>query len=218
MPKAIKIAPSLLAADPLRLGDELRRAEDAGADLLHWDVMDAHFVPNLSLGIAMLEAVRKATTLYLDVHLMMDNADQYLKTFADAGADGITVHLEVFPEPGPVLEGIRALGRDAGLSINPDMPVERLRGKVGGIRRLLLMSVFPGFGGQQFIPESLDRLKAARALLDGEGREDAELQVDGGVGASNAKAIIAAGADCLVAGTSAFRAPDMAAAIKALRG
>ncbi len=218
MPNAVKIAPSILAADFLRLGDEIRRVEDAGADMIHWDVMDAHFVPNLSLGVAMLEAVRKATKLYIDVHLMMDNPDKYLQTFADAGADGITVHLEVFPEPERVLEAIRALGKDCGLSINPDMPVERLRGKVGLIRRLLLMSVFPGFGGQKFIPESLERLGAARALLDAEGRADAELQVDGGVGASNARAILAAGADCLVAGTGVFRAPDMAAAIKTLRG
>ncbi len=218
MPHPVKIAPSVLAADFLRLGDEIRRIEDAGADSIHWDVMDAHFVPNLSLGIAMLEAVRKATNLYLDVHLMMDNPEKYLKTFADAGADGISIHLEVHPEPAGILADIRALGKDAGLVINPDMPVEKLRGRVGGIRRLLLMSVFPGFGGQKFIPESLARLREARALLDGEGREDAELQVDGGVGAGNAKDIIAAGADCLVAGTGVFRAPDMAEAIRILRG
>ncbi len=218
MKRAVKIAPSVLAADFLRLGDEIRRVEDAGADLLHWDVMDAHFVPNLSLGLGMLEAVRKATRLYIDVHLMMDNPEKYLKAFADAGADGITIHLEVHPEPAGVLEEIRSLGRDCGLSINPDMPVERLRGKVGAIRRLLLMSVFPGFGGQKFIPESLARLREARSLLDASGREDAELQVDGGVGAANAGEIVAAGADCLVAGTGVFRAADMAEAVRALRG
>ena len=218
MKRIVKVAPSVLAADFLHLGDEIRRIEDAGADMIHWDVMDAHFVPNLSLGMAMLEAVRKATSMYIDAHLMMDNPEKYLKTFADAGADGITIHLEVHPEPEAVLEEIRSYGKDCGLSINPDMPVEKLRGKVGLIRRLLLMSVFPGFGGQKFIPETLERLREARALLDGAGREDAELQVDGGVGAGNAKEIIAAGADCLVAGTGVFRAPDMAEAVKALRG
>lgn len=218
MPKKVKIAPSVLAADPLRLGDELRKVQDAGADLIHFDVMDAHFVPNLSLGVAMLEAVRKFTTMYLDVHLMMDNAAKYLKTFADAGADGITVHLEVYPDPDAVLDEIGALGKDRGLAINPDMPVSRLAGKVGKVDRLLLMSVFPGFGGQKFIPESLSRLTEARALLDAAGRGDAELQIDGGVGVKNAGEIVAAGADCLVAGTGVFLAEDVAAAIRAMRG
>jgi ribulose-phosphate 3-epimerase len=149
---------------------------------------------------------------------MMDNPEKYLKAFADAGADNISIHLEVHPEPADVLAEIRALGKDCGLVINPDTPVENLRGKVGAIKRLLLMSVFPGFGGQKFIPESLARLRVTRALLDAEGREDAELQVDGGVSLANAREIIAAGADNLVAGTSVFRAPDMAEAIKVLRG
>jgi ribulose-phosphate 3-epimerase len=217
MQRTVKVAPSVLAADFLRLGDEIRRIEDAGADMIHWDVMDAHFVPNLSLGMGMLEAVRKATRLYIDVHLMMDNPEKYLKTFADAGADNISIHLEVHPEPENVLAEIRSLGIDCGLVINPDMPVEKLRGKVGKIKRLLLMSVFPGFGGQKFIPESIARLREARALLDSEGREDAELQIDGGVSVGNAREIIEAGADNLVAGTGVFRAPDMAEAIAMLR-
>lgn len=218
MKRTIKVAPSVLAADFLHLGDEIRRIEDAGADMIHWDVMDGHFVPNLSLGMGMLETVRKATKLYIDAHLMMDNPEKHLKTFADAGADGISIHLEVHPEPAAVLAEIRSYGKDCGLVINPDTPVENLRGKVGDIRRLLLMSVFPGFGGQKFIPESLARLTEARALLDASGREDAELQVDGGVGAGNAGDIIAAGADCLIAGTGVFRAADMGEAIRALRG
>ena len=218
MTRTIKIAPSVLAADFLHLGDEIQRIEAAGGDLIHWDVMDAHFVPNLSLGIAMLESVRKITSLYIDVHLMMDNPEKYLKTFADAGADGITVHLEVFPEPDAVLDEIGALGKDRGLSINPDMPVERLAGRVSKVDRLLLMSVFPGFGGQKFIPETLERLRRARTLLDSEGRTETELQVDGGVSAANARDVIAAGADCLVAGTGVFRAPDMAGAIREMRG
>ncbi len=217
MTKKVKIAPSILAADFLHLGDEIRKVEDAGAEILHFDVMDAHFVPNLSLGVGMLESIRKVTSLYLDVHLMMDNAHKYLKTFADAGADGITVHLEIYPDPDAVLDEIGALGKDRGLSINPDMPVERLSGRVGKVDRLLLMSVFPGFGGQKFIPESLDRLRAIRALLDREGRAEADLEIDGGVSTANAASIIDAGADTLVAGTGVFRAADPVAAVRELR-
>lgn len=218
MSRKIKIAPSVLAADFLHLGDEIRKIEDAGADMVHFDVMDAHFVPNLSLGVGILESIRKATKMYLDVHLMMDNPEKYLKTFADAGADGITVHLEVYSEPDAVLDAIGALGKDRGLSINPDMPVEKLSGKVSRVDRLLLMSVFPGFGGQAFIPESIERLRQVRELLDREGRSEAELQIDGGVSPKNSAQIIAAGADNLVAGTAVFRAPDPAEAIRALRG
>lgn len=218
MKRAIKIAPSVLAADFLHLGDEIRKMEDAGADMIHFDIMDAHFVPNLSLGPGVLEAVRRATKLHLDVHLMMDNPDKYLKDYADAGADGITVHFDVFPEPDAILDAIGALGRRRGLSLNPDMPVERLSGSLSRVDRLLVMSVFPGFGGQSFIPESLARLTEARALLDGEGRAEAELQVDGGVGPANAAEIVAAGADILVAGTAIFRAADPAAAIRKMRG
>ena len=218
MPKTVKIAPSVLAADFLHLGDEIRKIEDAGADMVHFDVMDAHFVPNLSLGVGILESIRKATSMYLDVHLMMSNPEKYLKTFADAGADGITIHFEVFPEPDAVLAEIGALGKDRGLSLNPDMPIKRLKGKLANVDRLLLMSVFPGFGGQAFIPESVDRLRQARALLDKEGKTGTELQIDGGINPKNAAEVAAAGADNLVAGTAVFRAPDPAAAIRALKG
>lgn len=216
--RRIKVAPSVLAADPLHLGDEIKKLEAAGADMIHFDIMDAHFVPNLSLGVGILEAVRGFTKMYLDVHLMMDNADKYLETFAKAGADGITVHLEVYPEPDKILDTIGGLGKDRGLSINPDMPVSQLSGRVSRVDRLLLMSVFPGFGGQKFIPESLARLTETRALLDREGRGEAELQIDGGVGVGNVREILKAGADCLVAGTGVFRAPDVAEAIKQLKG
>ncbi|MCC8189607.1 MAG: ribulose-phosphate 3-epimerase [Planctomycetes bacterium] len=218
MPRPIKIAPSILAADFLHLGDEIRRMEDAGADMLHFDVMDAHFVPNLSLGVGMLESIRKATSLYLDVHLMMDNPEQYLETFAAAGANGLTIHLEIHPEPDAILDAIGSHGMDRGLSLNPDKPVEKLARRVSRVDRLLLMSVFPGFGGQAFIPESIERLRQARALLDAEGRSEAELQIDGGISPQNSADVIAAGADNLVAGTAIFRAPDPAAAIRALRG
>lgn len=216
--RRIKIAPSVLAANPLCIGDEIKKIEDAGADMVHFDVMDAHFVPNLSLGVGLLEAVRKCTSMYLDVHLMMDNAEKYLKTFAEAGADGITVHLEVYPEPDEVLDRIGELGKDRGLVINPDMPVSRLSGRLSRVDRLLIMSVYPGFGGQKFIPESLERLREARALLDREGRSEAELQIDGGVGVGNAESIRKAGADSFVAGTAVFGAADVAGAIRALRG
>lgn len=216
--RTIKIAPSLLAADFLHLADAVRMAQDTGADMLHFDVMDGHFVPNLSLGPGILEAIRKVTTMHLDVHLMLSEPWKYVDQFAAAGADGITVHLEVCPRPDEILDQIGALGKVRGLSLNPDMPVERLTGCVSRVDRLLLMSVFPGFGGQKFIPESLDRLRAVRALLDSAGRAEAELQVDGGVGPDNAAAVIAAGADCLVAGTAFFRAPSPAAALARMRG
>lgn len=218
MARSVKIAPSILAADFTRLGDEIRRAEDAGADMIHVDIMDAHFVPNLSMGPGIIASIRKVTKLHFDVHLMMDNPQKYLKDYREAGADGLTVHLEIFPDPNEVLDQIGGLGMTRGLSLNPDMPVERLKGKATKIDRLLVMSVFPGFGGQSFIPESLNRITQARAILDAEGRKDAEVQVDGGVGIGNAKSIVAAGADLLVAGTAVFGAPDIAGAIRTLRG
>lgn len=218
MKRPVKIAPSILAADFCRLADDIRRVEAAGADIIHVDIMDAHFVPNLSMGPGIIKSIRPVTKLHFDVHLMMDNPRQYLKAFADAGADGLTVHLEVFPDPDAILDEIGALGLARGLSINPDMPVEKLRGRVSKVDRLLMMCVFPGFGGQAFIPESLRRIAEARAILDAEGREAAELEVDGGVGVANAAAIVKAGADLLVGGTAIFGAPDAEAAIKAMRG
>jgi ribulose-phosphate 3-epimerase len=211
----VKVSPSLLASDFGRLAAEIARAEAAGADALHCDIMDGHFVPNLTIGPPVLRCVRAVTDLHLDCHLMLDNAEEFLEPFAEAGADTITVHLEVYPEPEPVLERIGALGKGRGLSINPDVPVERLRGHLDRVDRLLLMSVFPGFGGQEFIPESLERLRAARELI---GDRPVELQVDGGINAANAAAVREAGADNLVAGTATFRAADMGAAIGQLRG
>lgn len=214
----VKVAPSLLAADFGRLADEVRRAEAAGADLLHFDVMDGHFVPNFTMGPALIAALRPLTNLFFDVHLMLDNPAPYLEPFARAGANGLTVHVEIFPEPDEILSRIGSMGLVRGLSLNPDVPIDRLRGRLSRVDRLLVMSVFAGFGGQAFIPESLDRIRAAKGLLEAEGPLGAELQVDGGVTAENAVDIRGAGADNLVAGTSTFKAADMAAAIRAIRG
>lgn len=211
----VRVAPSLLAADFTNLEREIRRIEEAGIEVLHIDVMDGHFVPNLTFGPPIVEALRKITALHFDVHLMLDNPGKFLKPFADAGADGITVHLEIHPEPEAILQEIGALGKVRGISLNPDMPVERLAGHLDYVDRILLMSVFPGFGGQKFIPESLERLRQIRALI---GERDIELEIDGGITVENAAAVREAGATLLVAGTSTFRAPDIRQAVAAIAG
>jgi ribulose-phosphate 3-epimerase len=211
----ILIAPSLLAADFTKIGDEVKRAEDAGADMLHCDIMDGHFVPNLTFGPDVIAAIRKVTKMHLDVHLMLDNPEKFVDAFADAGADGITVHLEVHPEPEEILQKIGSLGKVRGLSLNPDMPVEKLEGHLGNVDRLLVMSVFPGFGGQSFIEDTYQRIRYIRKLTGG---QKVEIQVDGGVKPTNASKVIEAGADNLVAGTATFGADDMAAVIARMRG
>jgi ribulose-phosphate 3-epimerase len=203
----VKIAPSILSADFTRLGDEVRAIEDAGADWVHVDVMDGHFVPNLTIGPPVADAVAGITELPLDVHLMIQNPDAYLEAFAEAGAHVITVHQETCPHLHRTVHRIRELGVKAGVALNPATPVETLTDIAADLDLLLVMSVNPGFGGQAFIPASTAKVGRARALLDRSG-SGAELEVDGGVDGGNAGELQGAGATVLVAGSAVYGHPD----------
>ena len=213
----IRIAPSLLAADFSRLGEEVRAIEQAGADWLHLDIMDGHFVPNISFGPGLIKALRPHSKMPFDVHLMIAPADPYLAAFAEAGADLISLHPEAGPHLHRSLQTIRALGKKAGVVLNPGTPVDVLAHVMDLVDLILVMSVNPGFGGQSFISSQLSKIATLRRMITATGREIA-LQVDGGVTAKTAPDCIAAGADVLVAGTAVFGAPDYAAAITALKG
>jgi ribulose-phosphate 3-epimerase len=212
----VRVAPSILSADFARLADAVARVEDAGADLIHVDVMDGHFVPNITIGIPVVAALSRVTKLPLDVHLMISDPDRYLDAFAGAGAAMITVHAEVLPHLHRTLTHIRHLGVKAGVALNPSTPVGVLSEVVAEIDHVLVMSVNPGFGGQTFIPHTFAKIAAARQLL-GSGDRAAAVEVDGGVEPANAAALVAAGAAILVAGASIFGQPDPAAALHALR-
>jgi ribulose-phosphate 3-epimerase len=212
----IKIAPSILSADFAALGEAIRAAERGGADLIHVDVMDGHFVPNITIGPPVVRAVKRAATVPLDVHLMISQPDLFIDAFAEAGASMISVHVEVLPHLHRTVTYIRSLGMKAGVVLNPSTPVVALEEIAGDVDYVLVMSVNPGFGGQTFIPRSESKVRAVRALLDQAGSR-APVEVDGGVDPTNAGRLVSAGASILVAGQAIFGAPDIAAAIRALR-
>ena len=218
-PSTVRIAPSILSADFARLGEEVAAIEAAGADWVHVDVMDGHFVPNLTIGPAVVKALRPHSSLPFDVHLMISPVDGFLDAFAEAGADIITVHPEAGPHVHRTVQRIKALGKQAGISLNPATPAKMLDYLIDDIDLVLVMSVNPGFGGQSFITSQLSKIEAVRKMIDKSGR-DIRLEVDGGIDAKTAPLAIAAGADVLVAGTATFRGGPSAYAanIAGLRG
>ena len=216
MSTSIKIAPSILSADFAQLGAEAARVERGGADVLHVDVMDGHFVPNITMGPLVVRALHKVTKLPLDVHLMIEEPDRYIETFAEAGASWITVHAEVLPHLHRTVHLIKSYGVKAGVAINPATSVSVLEDIAGDLDHVLVMSVNPGFGGQTFIPRSESKLRAVRQLLGRLG-SNALIEVDGGIEHANAARIAAAGADVLVAGQAIFGSGDAERATRDLR-
>lgn len=210
----MKVAPSILAADFAHLAAEVERVSGE-VDLLHVDCMDGHYVPNLSIGPPVVASLRKCTDLYLDCHLMCSEPATLLAAFADAGADGVTVHVEL-GDPRPLLDAIRGLGMRTGLTFEPETPFAAVEPYLREIDTLLVMSVRTGFGGQAFIPEVLDKVREARRVID-EGALSVEIEIDGGIKVANARLAADAGADVLVAGTAIFGAADQAAAARAIR-
>ncbi len=214
MNTGIKIAPSILSADFSRLGDEVRAIDEAGCDYVHVDVMDGHFVPNLTIGPAIVKAIRGCTEKPFDVHLMIEPVAPYIEQFAEAGADIITIHAEADKHLNRALQVIRAMGKKAGLSLNPGTPVQVIEPLLDDLDLILIMSVNPGFGGQSFIASQIEKIRQSRALI---GTREIELEVDGGINSGNIAAVRAAGADLVVAGSAEFQGNDYRATINALR-
>ena len=203
----VRIAPSILSADFGKLSDQVAEAQAAGADWIHVDVMDGHFVPNLTIGPVVAEAVKRSTTLPVDVHLMIESPERYVEAFVRAGADVLTVHQEACPHLHRTLQQIRQAGARAGVAINPSTPVDSLTPVLGDIDLVLVMSVNPGFGGQAFIPSAVDKVARVRALLDEQELDGVDIEVDGGIDANTAPQVARAGANVLVAGSAVYRHP-----------
>lgn len=213
----VKIAPSILSADFAKLGEEIKDVELGGADYIHVDVMDGHFVPNITIGPLIVEAIRPITKLPLDVHLMIENPDTYIEAFANAGADYITVHVEACKHLHRTISLIKSLGVKAGVVLNPATPVSTIQHVIKDIDMVLLMSVNPGFGGQSFIPEVLPKIRSVKEMAD-QLNPTLEIEIDGGVNAETAKLCVEAGANVLVAGSAVYNQSDRKKAIEAIRG
>ncbi len=213
----IRIAPSILSADFARLGDEVRACEEAGADIIHFDVMDGRFVPNITIGPLLVEAVKRSTKLPIDCHLMIVEPDRYVEQFVKEGASMVSVHPEAGFHLQRTLTMIRKLGAQAGVVLNPATPIQVLDYVLDDIDYVLVMSVNPGFGGQSFIPSALQKIRDIRGLLDARGRKDIPIEVDGGVKAANAGDVVRAGAGILVAGSAVFQGNDYRATLGAIR-
>ncbi|OFW30863.1 MAG: ribulose-phosphate 3-epimerase [Acidobacteria bacterium RIFCSPLOWO2_02_FULL_65_29] len=214
---SVRIAPSILSADFARLGEEVAAAERGGADLIHVDVMDGHFVPNITIGPNVVRALARVTRLPLDVHLMITDPDRYIEPFRDAGASMISVHVEVLPHLHRTVHAIKTLGAKAGVVLNPSTPVSALDEIAEDVSFVLVMSVNPGFGGQTFIPRSESKVRAVRALLDRAGNREAPVEIDGGIDLTTAPRVVAAGASILVAGSAIFHTQDPERATRDLK-
>ncbi len=215
--RPVRIAPSILSADFAALGAAVIAAEKGGADLIHVDVMDGHFVPNITIGPPVVKSLKRIASVPLDVHLMITNPDTYVEAFVQAGADMLSVHVEVLPHLHRTINFIKSLGAKAGVVLNPSTPPVAIEEVAGDVDFVLVMSVNPGFGGQKFIPKSLQKVAAIRAILDRAGNTRAPIEIDGGVDLSNIARVVDAGVEIVVAGSAIFNAPDPTAATKALK-